>query len=129
MGYPWNGRLNRGVIVFVGGLIVLIALVAGGIYFVHQRGEQARREEAVKIAEANLEKESEVATKPTDQGAAKPEKNNDTKKNDDKAPAKPAKELPETGIDVSNVFTVTILALSIAFYVTSRRAARATLDL
>ena len=45
------------------GIIILTLIAFGGLYVMHQRSEQARRDEAVKIADQNIEdqKKSDVA--------------------------------------------------------------------
>jgi FtsZ-interacting cell division protein ZipA len=126
----FNGwRITRTGIVFILGTIVLIGLVVGGIWLVRERGEQARRQEAVKIAEQNLEDQSQAQTE------TKPETNDET----DSAPAATEDEanpvtttasrsdtLPETGPgDIAQVIAVGVVTLAAGYYLTSRRAARA----
>lgn len=117
-------RLTRAGVLFVIGILVLGGLVTGGIFLVKNHGEAVRRDEAVKVAEQNLKDQSEVATQPIA---------SDTSKDNDKTDTKPAEtviaaqtqatELPETGPSGPlNVLIVTILALSVSFYVASRRA-------
>ena len=57
-------RVTRAGMGLAVGIILLAAVVFGGLWLVKDRGEQARREEAVKIAEQKLNEESsrEVAT-------------------------------------------------------------------
>ena len=116
-------RLTRRGVVFVIGIIVLVGLVFVGIYGVRERAEQARRDEAVKIAEQNLEEQSQpvVTTDPetstqevaVDDGVVvATDATGDTV------------ELPVTGLDPSRILIVTLLSLATAFYITSRRAAR-----
>lgn len=51
-------RITRAGVGLTVGIIVLTAVVLGGLYLIQQRGEQARRDEAIKIAEQNLESQS-----------------------------------------------------------------------
>lgn len=121
-------RLTRMGVLFVIGIVVLTGLVTGGIFLVRNHGEQVRRDEAVKIAEQNLKDRSETSTKPTAVPTNKDQATNagtntstTTEAATPNATAAPA-ELPETGIDAGRVLIVGILALSVAFYVASRRA-------
>ena len=121
----FNGwRLTRTGILFVVGIIVLAGLVFGGIYIVRDRGEQARRTQAIDIAEQNLQDQSQTAAQPaTDTTPAAPSDNTETASTP--APTAPATaELPVTGPNASSIVIVSILALTAAFYVTSRRAVR-----
>jgi hypothetical protein len=117
----FNGwRITRAGVVFVIGILVLAGLVFGGIWFVNERGEQARRDEAITIAQQQLEEQSEVAT----------ETNNGTVPADEEEENGPAPstsgeervELPETGPEIVHILAIAALALSAAYYVRSRRA-------
>lgn len=121
----FNGwRITRTGVVFVLGIIVLTAAVFGGIWFVHDRGEQARRQEAAKIAQQNLEEQSKPTTNTsTGNGTVTPP----TTEAESETPATGTTNsaaLPETGADPSQVIIVTLLTLAGAYYATSRRAAR-----
>jgi hypothetical protein len=113
-------RITRAGVVFVVGILVLAGLVFGGIWFVNERGEQARRDEAIKIAEQQLEEQSEVAT----------ETNNGTAPAEEEGANGPILstsgeenvELPETGPEIVHILAITALTLSAAYYVGSRRA-------
>ena len=112
-------RITRAGILFVVGIIVLAGLVFGGIWLVRERGEQARREDAIKVAEENLQKQSEVATQPNNNGQQ-------TGANTQPPAAAPPTgvELPATGIaDLAPVLVLAIVALAAGYYVSSRRAA------
>lgn len=54
-------RITRAGVGLTIGIIILALVVLGGLYLVKQRGEQARRDQAVKIAEQNLESQSNGA--------------------------------------------------------------------
>jgi len=122
-------RVTRVGVLFIVGIIVLAGLVTGGIFLVKNRGEAVRREEAVKVAEQNLEDQSKVAVQPvpaeesTAQGATDPDAAGETVTS---TPTATAEELPQTGPAelqaIGNIVIVALLALSVSFYVTSRRA-------
>jgi len=120
-------RLTRTGILFVIGILVLGGLVTGGIFLVKNHGEAVRRDEAVKVAEQNLKNQSEVESKPiatetTDESTATSTDNGES------AVVTPpnTSELPQTGPadGIINVLVVAMLALSVAFYVSSLRARR-----
>lgn len=117
----FNGwRITRAGVVFVIGILVLAGLVFGGIMLVQQRGEQARRDEAVKIAEQQLKEQSEVAKETN----TEPVKTDEAQTNGTTVPATTTTTLPETGPELMQILAVTALALSAAYYATSLRAAR-----
>jgi hypothetical protein len=117
----FNGwQITRAGVVFVIGILVLAGLVFGGIWFVNERGEQARRDEAIKIAQQQLEEQSEVATE-TNTGTVPV----DEEEENGPVPSSSGEErveLPETGPEIVHILAVTALALSAAYYVSSRRA-------
>lgn len=51
-------RVTRAGMGLAVGIIILAGVLFGGLWLVKERGEQARRDEAVKVAEQNLEKQS-----------------------------------------------------------------------
>lgn len=55
-------RVTRAGVWLTVGIIVLTGVVLGGLYLAAQRGEQARRDEAIAIAEKNLEEQSKNDT-------------------------------------------------------------------
>lgn len=123
-----NGwRLTRAGVVFVAGIIVLALVVFGVIMFVRERGEQARRDEAIAVAEQNLETQSEVSNTPV----SEPEESEGDDAWTNTAPGTPvdmtpgAAELPETGIEgIGPVVILALMTLAIAYYATSRRTVR-----
>ncbi len=124
----FNGwQITRAGVVFVVGVIVLIGLVFGGVWMVRERGEQARRQEAAKIAQQNLEDQSQA--NPTGQngtstGAVVVAEPAETGAQTATPPAQTSSVLPETGADVSHIVVLTLLTLAVAYYATSRRAVR-----
>jgi FtsZ-interacting cell division protein ZipA len=124
-----NGwRITRTGVVFVIGVMVLVALVLGGIWLVRDRGEQTRRQEAAKIAEQNLQAQSEApadVVQSTNNGTVAPTESTETDSPLVATTTGAAQStLPETGIDVSRVAIISVLVLAIAYYATSRRAVR-----
>lgn len=123
-------RLTKAGILFVIGIVVLAGLVTGGVFLAKNRGEAARREEAVKIAEQNLEDESKVAVETTPVAEATDEaEETATEAAEETVVAAAAPEvLPQTGPAelqaIGNILIVTLLALSTSFYIASRRAAK-----
>ncbi|MFZ3009705.1 MAG: hypothetical protein WA030_01635 [Candidatus Microsaccharimonas sp.] len=124
----WTGwRITRTGTVFIIGVVVLAALVFGAVWYVQQRGEQARRAEAVKIAEQNLTEQSKTATQPTkvDEGSSESSSSNGTHTDTTPTTAVTSTvELPATGTDATSIVTVTVLSLSISLYIASRRMVR-----
>jgi len=128
-------RLTRTGVLFVIGIVVLAGLVTGAVFLVKGRGEQVRRDEAVKVAEQNLREQSQgPIASDTDNDAAEQEakakaeadaKAAEEAKNAEIAAVDP-NQLPQTGPadDFGRILVVTILATSVAFYVGSRRAAQ-----
>lgn len=123
-----NGwRITRTGVVFVIGVIVLMALVFGGIWMVRDRGEQTRRQEAAKIAQQNLESQSEApaaTSTETNSGEVAPPETTETTPRATATTSATTSALPQTGADVSQIAILSILVLAIAYYATSRRAVR-----
>lgn len=139
-------RLTRAGIFFVIGILVLGGLVTGGIFLVKNHGEAVRRDQATKIAEQNLKDQSQTAAHPatatgsnnaggTDKTGTNTSTTNtsttDTSANGTSSTTATnnASQLPVTGINdlqfIGQAAILALLALSAAYYVSSRRAARA----
>ena len=135
-----NGwRVTRAGIGFVIVLIVLGLLVFAVVSYVQQRGEQARREEAAKIAQENLDSQSEQPVI-ADDGQSEEENppqqsgsNSNTNTNTDEdtpdelsTTGKPVTPdvMPETGIGPAEIIAVVALTASTAYFIASRRAVR-----
>ena len=145
-------RLTRTGILFVVGILVLGGLVTGGIFLVKNHGEAVRRDQAVKIAEQNLKTQSNKPSQPTNASnggdSNSPDKSKDTTgtpgttgaagtagtsgadANKGAAPTTAttnSSELPVTGINdlqlIEQAAIMAVVALSVAYYVASRRAA------
>ena len=115
-----NGwRLTRAGVVFVLGIVLLGALVFGGIWFVKERGEQARRDEAIKVAEAQLEEQSEVNQTPI---AEEAQNNGSTNAPTTGTTQATTVELPATGAEAGHIVAIAALAIATSYYAASRRA-------
>lgn len=132
-------RITQAGVALTVGIIILTGLIVGGFFLVKNSGEQARRDEATKIAQQNLEEQSrdEVALESEDSQAPPKEESPtgeeatstppaDTSATETEAEAaqQPAAEqLPQTGPaeQLSNVMALTLLTFSVASYVNSRR--------
>lgn len=111
-------RITRAGMIFIIGVVLLAALAFVSVYIVVQRGEQARREEAIAVAEKQLEAETEVIAQETPASEAPV-----TDTTDEAAP--PATEaLPETGATPAVIIAVAAITMAGAYYVQSRRAVR-----
>lgn len=92
-------RVTRAGVGLTIGIIILALVVLGGLYIVKQRGEQARRDEAITIAKENLETQS------SDKGALNEGTNNTNTADEGGASEMPASnggdvatsQLPQTG--------------------------------
>lgn len=136
-------RITRSGLGLTVGIIVLALVVLGGLYLVKERGEQARREEAIKVAQQNLESQSqEGAAAPStdgsnensgtgteestggqeavgDSGEVAVQGGGSTEASGENAPG----ELPQTGPnDAAALLAISVLTFAGASYIASRRA-------
>lgn len=120
-------RITAGSVYPVG-IFILVALTAAGliigaVYFASTRGEQARRDEAQEIAR-QIEDESKEQ-QPSNTGGSTTNSSNDEQEDETQGDSQKdaAKELPSTGVkeNVSQLIAVSVLSLSIALYIGSRR--------
>lgn len=138
-----GARITRAGIIFIIGIVVLAGLVFGGVMIAKNRGEQVRRDEAIKIAEQTLKDQSEaIATEAVDgttpettgsTGSTSPTgstgstgsvgTNGVVATTGTATTGTATTQLPATGptADLGRLASVTILAVSIAVYVASRR--------
>lgn len=136
-------RITQAGMALTVGIIIVTGLIIGGFFIVKNSGEQARRDEAIKIAEQNREQEagSDVALNANDPAENNGSVNEDTpadtsnseasedssaaKQAEERAAEQAASELPQTGPadHVSNMVVFSVLAFSVASYVSSRRQA------
>ena len=113
-------RITRAGVALVLGIILLVGIVWGVLFVAKERGDQARRDEAIALAEQQLTDESngeiaiEVEEAATEQ--PKPEQESSTAGGG-------ASELPQTGPADTFVALFAIVALTVASasYVQSRK--------
>lgn len=123
-------RVTRSGVALTVGIIIIGLLVLGGLYVVKQRGEQARREDAIQVAQENLESQSsqngalnpgtdssDTATTPRDDG----DRSQQMPTGGNSNAATPG-ELPATGpTEVASLFAVALLSFSMVAYAQSRK--------
>jgi FtsZ-interacting cell division protein ZipA len=127
-------QVTRAGVGLVVGIIILGALVLGGMWLVRERGEQARREEAITIADQQLRAESDqdIAIAPPEDknndAPAKPEESTTTgqteSSNDSPVTATPpaaATELPQTGPGAISIVGIGLLSFAVASFLHSRK--------
>lgn len=113
-------QITRAGMLFIGVVIGLALLVAGGLYFAQQRGEQARRDEAVEIARQNLEEQSsQPVVIAEDQTAADEEASADREESETAPEA-----LPETGPELAGLLGLFAIVFASLSFAASYRAAR-----
>lgn len=131
-------RLTRAGLGLTVGIIILGLVVLGGLYLAKQRGEQARREAAIEVAQQNLESQSKGT------GSLNPDTDStkDTPKDESKSSGASSgsssstsgstgstgssestvDELPQTGtVDVAPALALGMITFAVASYVSSRR--------
>lgn len=127
-------HITRAGVALTVGIIVLTGLIIGGLFWARGVGEQARREEAVAIAEQNLQADSnkeivlnDGATDETNDaptGTDSGEQETTAPTNDSAGTEQPvADELPQTGpVDtLASIVVIALLTFSVASYVASTR--------
>lgn len=119
-------RLTRFGVAVVVGIVLLTALVIGGLLIARDRGEQAQRAEAVKIAEEKLKQEADkgVALEVTIPGSEKDEAGEQGGANSSSETAQTpgtATQLPETGPEVLSIVAVGAISFAVASYIRSRK--------
>lgn len=121
-------RITRTGIIFVAGIIVLAGLVGAGIWIAHNRGEQARHDATVKIAQQNLESQSQPAVSTTTSTSSSDTNSTpaqpDTTTQTQTVASTTTAALPTTGANPAQIIALSVVTLAVAYYVTSRRAAR-----
>lgn len=120
-------RLTRAGVALTVGIIVLTGLIIGGLFWVKNSGDQARREDAIEIAEQNLEQQSNEEVSLND-GAAEEEQgdggNETAPESTPETSTAPAPEaLPATGAGDSlfALFIIAALAYAGTAYYRSRQ--------
>jgi len=129
--------VTRAGVGLVVGIIILGLLVLGGLYLVRERGEQARRAEAINIADQQLQAESDSDIAISTDGDAEetpaaeeqPATTGQTDTSDDSPvsaapPATPpaaAAELPQTGPDAISIVGLGLLSFAVVSFIHSRK--------
>ncbi|MES2630834.1 MAG: hypothetical protein V4611_02675 [Patescibacteria group bacterium] len=120
-------RVTRAGVGLVVGIIILAALVFAGLWFVRERGEQARRDEAINIAEEQLQSDSDedIAIKPDENS------NSEEAENQGSSPAPQtgattnqpanANELPQTGPEAASAIVLGLLTFATVAFIRSRK--------
>lgn len=125
-------QVTRAGVALTVGIIVVAGLIIGGLFWVRQSGEQARNDEAAKIAQEQLEEESNKDVALND-GENKDENKDESKQEDDSnteqspgsipAGGQSTTELPQTGpSDALPIVGAGLLAFASIAYYKSRRA-------
>jgi hypothetical protein len=127
-------NLTRAGIGLVIGIIILALVVFGGIWLVRERGEQARRDEAIAIADQQIEQQDDqdiaigsgnstsnnldqaAPSQSTDQAPASSNGAASTP-----APAAAANELPQTGPELMPIVAFALLSFATVSYIQSRK--------
>ena len=121
-------RPSKSGIIFVIVAIVLAVAVFAGAWFLQQRGEQARQQQAADTAQQNLEQESDTPVIIAEDTPAQEDEGRTEEQPRDQSDSQPEpapQQLPATGTDeLFVILGVTALTLAGAFYVSSRRALR-----
>lgn len=105
--------------------IILVVLTIGGVAYVVQRGNQARKDaEAAKIAEQQADKTKNSGTSKDETIASNSGTSNNT--NTTETPTKPSSELPKTGmeLDILRIIAVAMLSYGVVAFISSRRPQR-----
>ncbi len=123
-------QVTRAGVGLVVGIIIIALLVFGGLWLVNQRGEQARREEAINIADEQLRADSDqdiaidtnTDTAPAEESQPQETTPTTQPSNTAAAPeATTATELPQTGPGVGPFVMVGILAFAVGSFIHSRK--------
>ncbi|MDB5162544.1 MAG: hypothetical protein JWO54_58 [Candidatus Saccharibacteria bacterium] len=116
-------QVTRAGVGLVVGIIILGLLVFGGLWLMRERGEQARRTEAINIANEQLKAESEreVAID-TDKDEESEQSNNAPTTTEAATPApSAAAELPQTGPEAISFIGIGLLSFAALSFVRSRK--------
>ncbi len=87
-------RLTRAGVALTVGIIILTGMIVGGLFILKNSGEQARREDAIEVAQQNLEKQSDNDTA-LNEGT--PDKEPEADKSGDAGNETAPEEAPVTG--------------------------------
>lgn len=133
-------RMTRAGVTVTVGIIILTSLLIGGLLWVKHAGDAARRDQAISIAQQNLEKDSNKGvvlndgssskddSQSTQQQKSQQQTSSQSTPNGSSGTASSASELPQTGPSTDLTFIVIgVLVFVGASYVQSRRAVRGIL--
>lgn len=120
--------VTRAGVGLVVGIIILAALIYAGLWYVRDQGEQARREDAINIAEEQLKKESEqgVAINPDkNAGSEQPEGSKTTPDTTQSTSPQPSNtgELPQTGPETTSIIVIGLISFVVVSFVCSLKFA------
>lgn len=125
--------MTRSGVALTVGIIIIGLLVLGGLYIVKQRGEQARREDAIEVAQQNLQENSQNGALTPGNNSAESNGNSDQSQaeNNNQTEQMPSggngnattpSELPATGpVEVMPLLAIALLSFSAVAYVQSRK--------
>jgi len=140
-------RVTQAGVALTVGIIIVTGLIIGGFFIVKNNAETARRDEAIKIAEQNLEEQSgnNVALNEGDSESNSNEStsSDDATKSDDAAnestdtssaggnagSSAPVSELPQTGPadQLASLVVMALLTFSVVSYIGSRQTTHSKL--
>lgn len=135
-------RITGAGVALTVGIIVVTGLIIGGLFWARQSGDQARRDEAVKIAEEQLKEESsdvalnegdetqdESQANGSEQGATSESEGTIPSTGADVEESAPVTELPQTGPaeTISSLIAIGGLSFATAAYLASRQKLRDSL--
>lgn len=117
--------VTRAGVGLVVGIIILAGLTYAGLWYVRDQGEQARREEAITIAEEQLKKESEqdVAISPDKSASSEQAEGSKTTppSTQSSSHASNGAELPQTGPDAMSIIVIGLLSFALVSFIRSRK--------
>lgn len=134
-------RITRAGVGLTVGIIVLALVVLGGLYLAKERGEQARRADAIEVAQQNLDAQSGTDTITpsvdgnTEESGTKNEESTESTTNseastnqegtatEESTTEQSPNELPQTGAsETAAIIAVALLTFASVSYIASRRA-------
>ncbi len=134
-------RITRAGVGLTVGIIVLALVVLGGLYLAKERGEQARRADAIEVAQQNLDAQSGTDTLTpsidgnTEQSGANNEESTESTNDSEASTTEEGattqesttqgspNELPQTGAsETAAIIAVALLTFACVSYSASRRA-------
>ena len=138
-------RITRSGVGLTVGIIVLALVVLGGLYLAKERGEQARRADAIEVAQQNLESQSGTGTltpsvdgdveesgTPSEESQGESEATNGSEEGttteeevavEESVAEESPEELPQTGTnEITAIIAIAMLTFASVSYIASRRA-------